>query len=312
MAALSFALVGCAGSGSTGAGSLGTHEPERKSSNDAASPTLAFLDGQPVRLNDLYPAMIEQAGGEALREHMLTHALRARLAQRGFTLDASALAREREALNGALSDDPDEAARLLRELRRRRGLGPTRFDALLWRQAALRTLVGPVEPDGDAVRRAFDIRHGPRHVARLLVTSGLREAQSLRRRALAGEDFAALAQTHSLDVSLRQGGLLSPLSLADPAYPLAVRQALGALEPGAVSTPVAVEQGWAILKLERIEPADGTTFEQAEPALRKTVAFEAQAAKMNELGRAILSRAQVTILDPGLQTSWDRLEPSGR
>jgi choline-sulfatase len=74
-------------------------------------------------------------------------------------------------------------------------------------------------------------------------------AQAAQRRLAAGEEFAAVAAALSRDARGAAGGDLGAVRVADLAEPL--RSAAAALAPGAVSAPVAVGDGYVILKRER-------------------------------------------------------------
>ena len=85
------------------------------------------------------------------------------------------LAAEEAIIRQSLSEDEDVAARLLADLRERRGLGPVRFAALLKRNAGLRRLVeDQVTVTEPAVRQAYRLAHGPAARVRLIVMPTLR------------------------------------------------------------------------------------------------------------------------------------------
>ena len=103
---------------------------------------VAFVEGRPITVNDLQPAVYEAAGGQILAEMVLDRRIERRLAERGITLTGSQITAEKDVLLKTLdAGNEDQATRLLRELRRRRGLGDQRFEQLLKRNAGLRALV---------------------------------------------------------------------------------------------------------------------------------------------------------------------------
>jgi hypothetical protein len=252
--------------------------------------------------------MVEAVGGSALGEAVLDTMLRRRLERAGRTVGEEAIAAERELLARALAEDEDEAARLLSALREERGLGEVRFGELLWRNAALRSLVAErvSVPEG-AVRREYRLRHGPAARVRLLLSESLAEAQRWRAAAVAGERaFGELAALHSIDGSAAQGGLLSPIRPDDTAYPEALRAAVGELEVGEVSPPIAVDGGFALVYLERRLPADGADYAAVEAGLREAVRRRAQRTLMQQLARQLTREADVVVLDPVLKRRWER------
>ena len=69
-----------------------------------------------------------------------------------------------------------------------------------------------------------------------------------------GEDFYTVARTHSTDAATRpSGGLLGPVGRKD--LPPVVRAAVFAAHAGEVIGPIAVKEGWLLVKVEEHLPA---------------------------------------------------------
>ncbi len=268
----------------------------------------AYVAGQPVTGEALLPALMESAGGEVFGDAVLDRLIARRLAAAGVTVTDAMLDAERAVVAQTLSDDPDQAARMLRDLRERRGLGETRFEALIRRNAGLRALVaGRVTVTQPALRQAYRLRHGPATRVRLIVTDTLGQAQRLRRRAVEdGEPFGELAAMHSTDASAAQGGLLSPIRPDDTSYPASLRDAIAPLTVGQVSGPVAVDGGFALVRIEEQIAGDGVAFEAAEQALAVDVRRRAQRVLMQQIARELIDAADVVVLDPVLSAAWQR------
>lgn len=271
-----------------------------------------MLDGEPIPWGVLRPALAEAAGGIVLEEAVLDRLL-AREAERvGVAITPADINRERglvleSFVQGGLASTRDEASRLLASIRRARGLGESRYAALLRRNAILRALVAPrVAVTPDAVDQAFMYRFGERYRARLIVVPSLAAATEAVRRLERGEDFSALAAEASIDASAARGGVLEPISPADPAYPVAVRSALRALSPGGISAPIAVDQGYAVLRLDAVLPAFSPPPDraEAEPMLEREVRLQQERLLMNQLARSLLDSARLTVLDRALDDAW--------
>jgi parvulin-like peptidyl-prolyl isomerase len=232
---------------------------------------------------------------------------------------------ERESLLRSLDrDDEDRAVRLLRGLRERRGLGDKRFDALLERNAQLRKLVDDaraIEITRAELRIAHAAAYGPKAQVRLAMLRTMAEARDLRRAVRAAAEasseasaearFIELAVARSIDPSSSRGGLLPPVSPADTAYPPAFRQALSDLmqgqpQRGDTSAVVALDEGFAVLQWVRgVEPR-GVAFASVRDELAEALRRRKQREAMDNLAMAIISEAEVTILDPSLDESWRR------
>ncbi len=270
----------------------------------------ALVQGKVLEWGELRPQLSEAAGGVVLREAVIDRILKAELASAGITLTADDVERERSLFYESLNPDTDVSARLARELRARQGLGRARFDALLRRNAGLRALVrDQVRVTDESLRRTHEILHGPRRQARLMTLPGLLEAQSAIERVRSGEFFGEVAAELSTDSSAARGGLLEPVSRADPSYPEALREAIWGLDPGEVSPPVFLGQQYAVVTLVREVSGDGVTMEQAGPQLERQVRLSQERILMEQTARRLLSQATVTIIDESLKEGWDFQSP---
>jgi hypothetical protein len=282
-------------------------------SNDEVPPSTmidarpaALVEGRIVDWGELKPLLNEAAGADVLAEVILDRMLARELDDAGILITAEELDAERALFYDTLSDDPDVAARLARQVRARQGLGPTRLDRLLKRNAALRALVRDrVEINDEAVRRMYDIVHGPKRQARLIIAPTLNDAQAAINRANAGELFADVAVDVSTDSSAARGGLLEPISRADASYPQAMREALWALVPGELSRPVFLSDNYAVLSLVRVVDGDGADFYAVRPDLERLVRLNQERILMDELARRLLTEASITIIDDKIKWSWD-------
>ncbi|MCI0631392.1 MAG: peptidylprolyl isomerase, partial [Phycisphaerales bacterium] len=156
-----------------------------------------------------------------------------------------------------------------------------------------------------------DLIHGPKRQGRIIVASDLKAAQSASDRIRAGEDFAQVAVEMSIDSSALRGGLLEPISRADPAYPQAVRDVLWRLNQNETSDPVLVDNGYAILTLTRHIDGDGADLGTDRPALERLVRLSQERILMDQLARQLLSDTQVTVFDHSLHEQWQKQKRAG-
>jgi peptidyl-prolyl cis-trans isomerase SurA len=73
--------------------------------------------------------------------------------------------------------------------------------------------------------------------------------EEFRKRALAGEDFAALVTANSESATKASGGLVGPVNVEDLSP--ALKDLVAKLEPGGISEPVRTPRGYQIFKLEQ-------------------------------------------------------------
>lgn len=267
----------------------------------------ALINGKSLTWGELRATLSELAGGEALQEVILDQQINETLASMSMSVSTDDVAAERKLLLESLSDDPNHALRLLDELRNRQKLGPTRFEALMKRNAGLRALIRRnVVVSEEAVRNMHELRHGPRRQARIMTLPNLEAAQAALNLINSGVSFADVAVEVSTDSSAARGGLLEPIGRVDPAYPEALRQTLWTLNPGEVSGPVMVENGFALVMLVKRIAGDGAQLDDVRPALERLVRLQQERLLMDELARRLLADTQVTVFDDSLHDSWKR------
>lgn len=117
------------------------------------------------------------------------------------------------------------------------------------------------------------------------------KAEAIRKRALGGEDFAALAKEFSQDpASKDEGGRLGMVEngmMVD-----AFEKALFSIKSeGEISEPVKTEFGWHLIKLDKIRPVKGQTLDQVKD--EATLAAKRQKAEDRyfDLGEALADRS---------------------
>ena len=132
----------------------------------------------------------------------------------------------------------------------------------------------------------------------------LAEAQTAVRRVEAGEFFGDLAVELSIDSSAPRGGLLEPISVADPSYPEALRQTLWSLAKGDVSNPVLMERGYGVLMLLTEIPGQDVDMKEVRGEMERLARLQQQRILMDRLARKLLAKPSVIIIDQAIKESW--------
>jgi foldase protein PrsA len=268
---------------------------------------VAIINGQTILWGDLRQTLTEAAGADALREAVLDQQLADAAKAANLRITDEAIAHERKLLLESLSDDPEKALRLLDEMRDRQSLGPRRFDDLLRRRATLRALVrDKVEIDDAAIRQLHDMIHGPKRQVRIMKLPSLEAAETALRRLSAGQYFGDVAAEMSLHESASRGGLLQPISRSDPALPRALRDAIFGLEVGQTSRPILLEDGYALVRLERSTVEDSPPIQDLWLELQRLARLRQEQALMDQLEQAMVAGASLTIFDDDLGDAWAR------
>lgn len=274
---------------------------------------VAIINGSPLRWAALADGLYEAAGGQVLREVVLDAMIDVELRRAGLTVTTDDITSERKRFERelALSVDANTGARLTDAVLRGRGLGPSRSEALVRRSASLRKLViGSVRVSDAEIRLARSIREGPQHTIRVIETPYAGEASALaeRLRGSSIDDFARAAGKTSIDATASQGGLIGAISLDDPSYPQALRDAAKRLQPGQTSGVIGLDRSFVILRLDDVAP--GRPSESGDDAIRATLRDRKERVAMSVLGDRLLRDASVSVLSPSLGWSWDSWTPT--
>lgn len=301
----------------------GGGESAQPAPSEADAGPAAIVGERAVSFEELRAGLLEAAGAQVLSEAVLDDQLARRLRAAGMSVGEEEVRRERDLVLEALGLaglSPDEAQRAVDQERAARGLGPTRFAALLKRNAMLRALVSPgITVGEDLVRQAYAVRHGEKVVLRILVTADVESAARVRAELdsarVEGESdarrelrFAEKALKESTDTTAALGGLVEPLSVEDTRYPDVIRQAARSLKPGEMSPALAMETRGVIVYLrERRAPApDAPTLEAERQALTAQLRVGMERRAMEELANQVQREARVLVMDRALGWSWER------
>ncbi len=292
-----------------GGGEIAENRPADLRTGQSPQRPAAMIDGEPVTWDALRAPLAEAAGAEVLRETALESRLRKRMEREGLALTEAMIERERELFASAAASagvSGEDAAAALERVRRERGLGPVRFAGLLRRSAMLRAIVAPrVNVNEASIAQAYALRHGERFRARVIVTPTAREAAAALARVRGGEDFSRIAAEVSTDASAARGGVIEPISPADPAYPKALRDTLAAMKPGEVSDPVVLEGGFALLVLDERLAASAPPLDSVRAEMERDARSRQERLLMEQLAREIEAGADIRPLDAGLRWSVD-------
>jgi parvulin-like peptidyl-prolyl isomerase len=273
-----------------------------------------IVAGETVPWSLLLPMLGEAAGASVVEEAAVDALARREFRSRGWTIGESDLAAEESALADAMeraAAGPARAGEVLSQMKKSRGLGPVRYRSLLERNAMLRRLVrDECEPTAEQVAQGVEVRHGPRVIARIIVTGSQVQAAAVRSRVEALPEpsraaaFAEEAFRSSIDPSRDRGGLLEPISPVDASYAAAVRGAIKSLRKDQISPIVALDNGFAILLgvgeiPGRPPPADASAKVRAEIRARL------ERVAMDQWARRALAQSPPTVFDSSLNWAWE-------
>lgn len=305
----------------------GRHSADPAQPGATRDRAVAVVGDKAVGWTEVAPLLAEAAGGQVLEEYALGQVLRDECARRGIRIGPQQVGAERELLVQTMARSAHvpvtEGEALLARVRRSRGLGDLRFRALLERNAALRAMVragvGDVEVriSAEDIDTAYELKHGPRVRARLILVGTEEVGRKAMADIRAGRPFGEVAGEYSIDPSGARGGQLDPFSLKDTTYPVAVRKTLMSMQPGNISDPLGVnwgggldaseQTGFAIVKLEENlgQSSGAPTRDAAAKDLEAEVRTVRERAVMDRLARKLIRETTISAMDQSLHWSWE-------
>ena len=129
-------------------------------------------------------------------------------------------------------------------------------------------------------------------------------AEAIRKRALAGEDFARLAAAESAAASRANGGLVGPLTRDELAESL--QKLVDALKEGEISEIVRTARGYQVFKLESLTAAAVRPFDQAREDIVNKVYLEKRNAEFLKQIKKLRDQAIIEWKNEELRQIYER------
>lgn len=131
-----------------------------------------------------------------------------------------------------------------------------------------------------------------------------KEANAVRARVLAGEDFAKVASEVSDAPSKANGGLIGPFNLNDVSDSL--RKTIEGMKPGDITQPIRTARGFQILKLETKTESRVQPFEAVRDLVADRVYGARQQSEMKKFLVRARSRALIEWKNQDLQKLYEQ------
>ena len=127
---------------------------------------------------------------------------------------------------------------------------------------------------------------------------------AIRQRAVAGEDFEALAKEGSDSATKANGGLIGPINVRD--LNPATKEMLDSMKPGDVTEPIQLSRGFQILKLESREGAAQQPFDKVRDQIEIAIRNERLDGEMLKLRLRLRTGAVIEWKDDNLRRIYER------
>jgi peptidyl-prolyl cis-trans isomerase SurA len=129
-------------------------------------------------------------------------------------------------------------------------------------------------------------------------------AADIRKRLVAGEDFAKVAAEVSAAPSKSSGGLIGPIAVSDLSP--ALQQMLQQMKPGDITQPQRVARGYQILKLETLKPSATPPFETVRDLAAEKVTAARQQSEIRKFLNRIRSQAIIEWKNAELKKAYEQ------
>jgi parvulin-like peptidyl-prolyl isomerase len=141
------------------------------------------------------------------------------------------------------------------------------------------------------------------------VSVGLEEeakakAESVRKRAAAGEDFARLVGEFSEAPSKANAGVIGPISETELSD--AIRDAIKGLKAGDLTEVLQTSRGFQVLRLDAKTDTSVLPFEKAREQIAERVAMQKQGAEFEKYLRKLRSQAIIEWKNDDLRKAYER------
>lgn len=113
-------------------------------------------------------------------------------------------------------------------------------------------------------------------------------------------DFGAVAKQYSVSAATRVEGGKRPETPVSMLYPLELQGPSQNLEVGEISTPIAADQQWYIIKVEERKAAEKATLDKVKEDVTRDYK-RSQAEPVDQLVARLREKAVISVVDPDLQ-----------
>jgi len=272
---------------------------------------IAFIDGNPITHDQIQESLSERAGRQAIADLILDYQLEKKVTELSIRITRSDLDREEQQFLDLIQveDDPNANLEYMKEVRRNRGLGPTRYNDLLRRNAILRKLINAKKPSEAELLQALQVNLGQQFQIRLFVNSDRSLTNTSYQRVLDAQPestrwiFAQESFDHSSHPSADRGGFIQRFSTLDSNYPSVLRSSVQATDIGTMSNILATDSGYAFVLVESITPEVAISNEQRE-LMEEQLIIRNQRIAMEQLASDLIRQSEIIILDKALSWSW--------
>lgn len=252
----------------------------------------ATVGDQPITLGELEAELHKQYGGQVLRTMMVRKAIDLEAAEAKLTVSPEEQDRELAAMAEGYESETEFYDMMLKQL------GMTKeqlLEDIRYRVLLEKIVVRSIDVTDDEVDQYIadhPEEYAPKEQLHLqwIVTETERQAEDVLEKLTRGEPFETLARTYSQDsFTAESGGDLGLIDADDPFYDSEMLDMAGRLQIAEMAGPIAVDGGFAIIRLVERRLTTGIAGSRLRDAVRKQLALE-QAGPLSEQEDKLLDK----------------------
>jgi hypothetical protein len=278
-----------------------------------ADPVIARLAGEPIKLSQIQPILLEGYGLNILLNLVQLEAAKDEAERANIVVTEEDYNTERTlTLNKLFPDaEPAEIQPLYQQFLEQQRITAAEFDLVLRINTYLRKLAEPAvkgKVTDAALEDMFRQLYGETIRVRHIQLGNLQEVADAKHRLAAGEPFEKVASEMSRNARTAPlGGELPPFSRQASNFPQAFKDTAFALKEGEISDVVSAEGGYHLIKLEQRIPPKVVKFEDVKASLAEDLQERMVQAVVKQLRVQLADDARrgLIIDNPILKAQYD-------
>lgn len=244
---------------------------------DQLDEVIAVIANQKITQRDLMQQLLELYGDQTLDQMLLHQAITLAASEKSITLTAL----EKEAAIDDAASGYDSREHYFQIMKEQLGYSEKRVlegiadHALLVKIAISDVDVSQAEIDYYIQTHAEQFEEKRQYRLSWILSENDSDANSIMSQLLQGADFAAMAAQYSIDTfTASKGGDLGEIAYNDPFYDPGMLEEAANMEVGNITGPVAIAEGYAILKLDGVHVTEANSEQAIVQKAREEVALQ--------------------------------------
>ena len=284
----------------------------------ATKRVLVKVDGQPLYMQPLYNALVDDYGLPLTKQFIADELVRQELVRQGISTEVTKnqiAAESKRALRlilGEIVDNPtpNQLDRLLAQFLAKQNYTLRHWNITMRRNVGLaRLALRQAKVSDEELWEEFLRRYNGKLLSRHIQVPTLGEAEKILDKLKDGQDFAKLALKYSTNPSAKRGAWLPEIGTQTTEAnmnPVLVQVVRSLEKTGDYSGAVQVGTNFHIIKLEKIIPPKNVKFEDISDELRAIVLLEKTQMLQQKILQELFQKAKIEYVAPSIREKFEQ------